>query len=249
MTEKRLNKTALNAAIAAMDNFAGYDTPTTLAEDCVRAYVDALPADEHTALVAALEDAATALSMATSPETPFRDAFPTCLAAWLKAKQALAALSAEGEKDAPRDELSTLRAKLAEAERALEPFSEVAGEYFARNYDDSSVIATLYSREDDGSGGSLTITFAHLRKARTALSSIRGEDAPKDDGWIEWKGGECPVSGSTEVEIKTVIDDKNGLTPTVWDREGSDEAGWFDRQGWWGGGNRVTIIAYRVVKP
>jgi hypothetical protein len=38
-----LDPKGLAAAIKAMDCFASYDTPTTLAEDCIRAYLEATP--------------------------------------------------------------------------------------------------------------------------------------------------------------------------------------------------------------
>lgn len=41
-----LHAEALAAAIEAMDSFASYDTPTTLAEDCIRAYLSALPSGQ-----------------------------------------------------------------------------------------------------------------------------------------------------------------------------------------------------------
>lgn len=61
--------------------------------------------------------------------------------------------------------------------------------------------------------------------------------------WIEWAGGECPVSADTHVQIKAMVDD------SLYDRRGvSDLAGWFDKLGWWVGTDHVRIIAYRVRK-
>lgn len=63
----------------------------------------------------------------------------------------------------------------------------------------------------------------------------------ENDGWIEWAGGECPVSGEKLVEIKM----RNGGT------DGPRKAGNLS----WHNGNTVRdemgcdIIAYRVVKP
>jgi len=37
---------------------------------------------------------------------------------------------------------------------------------------------------------------------RRALSTEGEKDAPKDDGWIEWKGGKCPVDQLAEVMVK-----------------------------------------------
>ena len=94
------------------------------------------------------------------------------------------------------------------------------------------------------------LPICHARaEVRAALSAEGEKDAPKDDAWIEWKGGECPVPGDTMVEIKAIIDDKDGTKPSTYEREGADQASWFDCFDWWTGGNRVTITAYRVVKP
>lgn len=38
----KLDRKALDAAAAKICDFASYDTPTTLAEDCIRAYLDAI---------------------------------------------------------------------------------------------------------------------------------------------------------------------------------------------------------------
>lgn len=70
--------------------------------------------------------------------------------------------------------------------------------------------------------------------------------APSNDGWIEWKGGECPVPKGTLVDIKT----QDGEISTLLH---AGEASW--RNGsigskcavYWGLGNgTATIIAYRL---
>lgn len=43
---------------------------------------------------------------------------------------------------------------------------------------------------------------AILEEVNRALSAEGEKDAPKDDGWIEWKGGECPVDAKATVDIK-----------------------------------------------
>lgn len=65
-------------------------------------------------------------------------------------------------------EIARLRAALAEKDKALEPFSDAAGEYFARNYNNSDVIATLLERKDDKLSRAVQITFSHLVAARRA---------------------------------------------------------------------------------
>lgn len=60
------------------------------------------------------------------------------------------------------------------------------------------------------------------------------EQRPSNDGWIQWNGGECPVSGKTIVEVK--LEDGDHVTGSAdcfeWNR---DE-------------NMLDIIAYRVIK-
>lgn len=58
------------------------------------------------------------------------------------------------------------------------------------------------------------------------------------DGWIEWKGGECPVEPDAVVEVRM----RDGRTATF-DDGAVDEF-------WWGNdGCSVDILAYRIVKP
>ena len=58
------------------------------------------------------------------------------------------------------------------------------------------------------------------------------------DGWIEWKGGECPVGDFDEVQVKYKVDDGSGMEGCEaqelhWHHEDAD----FD------------IVAYRLHKP
>jgi hypothetical protein len=64
-----------------------------------------------------------------------------------------------------------------------------------------------------------------------------GFDAPDNDGWIEWKGGKCPVGPDVTVEIKTDNDARVYSRP----------AGKL-RWAWVHGGSVDDIIKYRVVK-
>lgn len=63
-------------------------------------------------------------------------------------------------------------------------------------------------------------------------------DGPKNDGWLEWRGGECPVPARTEVEVRF----RNGETrrscrPTDrnWGYIGRPSSDW-------------DIVAYRIVE-
>lgn len=60
--------------------------------------------------------------------------------------------------------------------------------------------------------------------------------------WIEWAGGPCPVAPDALVEIKLRHGDGE-----IWEREGAEEAGWFDSVGWWDGTAKYNrIISYRL---
>ena len=58
--------------------------------------------------------------------------------------------------------------------------------------------------------------------------------APDDDGWIEWKGGECPVEDDAVIDIRFRDGNEERGVDADWDWEHS------------GGGD---IIAYRLHKP
>jgi len=67
-----------------------------------------------------------------------------------------------------------------------------------------------------------------------------------DQSWIEWTGGECPVSVETEVEIKLRCGDTNGCQPAgLW---ASGFCDWWKHEPSIGAGHRNDIIAYRVVQ-
>ena len=56
------------------------------------------------------------------------------------------------------------------------------------------------------------------------------KDAPKDDGWIEWKGGKCPVPDETYVRVK-------GASGLSYKPAPAGSLSW------------EYVKAYRVVKP
>lgn len=56
------------------------------------------------------------------------------------------------------------------------------------------------------------------------------------DGWIEWKGGECPVHPDTVVDIEFRDGDQAALA----------RASWWD---WPHEGNDSDITRYRIVRP
>ncbi len=73
----------------------------------------------------------------------------------------------------------------------------------------------------------------HLEAYRIALRVLEQQEKG-DDGWIEWKGGECPVDIGVLVEFEMRDGDKNTALSTIldWSHElRSDD-----------------IIAYRVIE-
>ncbi len=60
-----------------------------------------------------------------------------------------------------------LAAALIKAEEALAPFSEMAGEMFASNWNDDGVAVSFITKN-----GPLRLTFKEFRKAHAALSEI-----------------------------------------------------------------------------
>ena len=61
---------------------------------------------------------------------------------------------------------------------------------------------------------------------------------PADDGWIEWRGGECPVGGDSLVNVKYEGggEDMESKPAKIYD--------WSNNKNYC-----YPIIAYRVVKP
>lgn len=79
-----------------------------------------------------------------------------------------------------------------------------------------------------------------LRAAYPILRAAWETSQPEDDGWIDWAGGECPVSPNTWVEVKFR---EGGRT---WDGEAWTWIWLHDGRG--GRDPDYDIVAYRVVK-
>ena len=62
------------------------------------------------------------------------------------------------------------RRELAKARNALEPFAKAAGSYFAQNYNDGDIVATLFAKGNKAPKAVVKITFGDLRRARAALA-------------------------------------------------------------------------------
>ena len=65
-------------------------------------------------------------------------------------------------------DLLAARALLEQAEAVLEPFSEMAGEMFARNWNKDSVAISFV-----GVDGTIRLTFAEFMGARSTLAALR----------------------------------------------------------------------------
>ncbi len=90
-----------------------------------------------------------------------------------------------------------------------------------------------------------TARFAReAAKAIRALTPPPAEPAQHDDGWIEWKGGECPVPVGTLVEVRFRSGEVHvGEAGASLDWAHADVAnGGGALSGW-------DVIAYRIVKP
>ena len=97
---------------------------------------------------------------------------------------------------------------------------------------DALKMATLQNQLD------MLMTGEELRKCESAIAKAEAALAAlqsSDDVWIPWAGGDCPVAGEVIVAVK----DKNG------DIDNYGKARLYD---WYHTGNRLDIIAYRVVK-
>lgn len=95
---------------------------------------------------------------------------------------------------------------------------------------------------DNAAGGEFALSEgdfdSEVEDGIRRYAPLDAESAQPDDGWIEWKGGECPVEPDAVVEVRM----RDGRTATFDD-------GTVD-EFWWGNdGCSVDIIAYRIVKP
>ena len=77
--------------------------------------------------------------------------------------------SAEAEANARLIAMApNLAAALIEAEKALAPFDEMAGEMFARNWNDDGVAISFITQN-----GPLRLTFKEFRAVRAAMTEIK----------------------------------------------------------------------------
>lgn len=88
--------------------------------------------------------------------------------------------------------------------------------------------------EDDGENASEDYFPTHWQY-------LSAQPAPKDDGWIEWEGGECPVDVDGKKPVEVRVQEKSGSI-----RE-SLVSLWANNCRWEHHPNGVNIIAYRLV--
>ena len=90
----------------------------------------------------------------------------------------------------------------------------------------------------------LLVIQPELKNARAAIAkaeAILADPQPADDGWIPWKGGECPVAHGTVVDVRY----RDG-----WEGDGlASKWRWHHATQESSDVKEVDIIAYRVVKP
>lgn len=112
----------------------------------------------------------------------------------------------------------------------------------ARWHDEQARLFTSAGGRWDGAHTSALLTAAadHRQHAAAirALTPPPAEPAQPDDGWIEWKGGECPVPKSVPSPVQVRF------------RDGFER--WTDVPRtlcWIDTGEPNDVVAYRIVKP
>ena len=152
-------------------------------------------------------------------------------------ERARAALSAEGEKDAPKDDEPRKWPVPGDKMRFLGKNGYDRQLAHAKSVLEVGQILTVKSCDVGEWNHSIRFEeydypFNGVMFERVNPGSCR---APKDDGWIEWKGGECPVRPDQRVDV----------------RLRSGQECFNDTPDWnWGAcAHGGDIIAYRVVKP
>ena len=131
-----------------------------------------------------------------------------------------------------------------------------AGQRGAKNYERDlreaidSIERALQMAVEDGNGDMATLCnklksceqrgWPYLPDAGDALEAqaavMRERERGADDGWVEWGGGECPVSAGQTVEVEQM----SGRRESAILRK--------PRFGWEHQGLPTDIIAYRVLK-
>lgn len=102
-----------------------------------------------------------------------------------------------------------------------------------------SLIAALIARIDEKQRDLTGMTDLVIELEDRLASLEKASQLTQDGGWIEWRGGECPVGARTEVEVKL----RNG--DQFVDVAGVGGSYALD----WRHGDDHDIVAYRVLPP
>ncbi|QDB73886.1 hypothetical protein KE336_gp47 [Aeromonas phage 4_D05] len=94
--------------------------------------------------------------------------------------------------------------------------------------------AKYWWREALGEWFSVNKINNHHQAALSRAEYFHLYPAPDADGWIEWKGGACPVDGDSVIDVKLSDGDELFGVDADWD---------------WQHGAGCNIIAYRLHKP
>lgn len=71
-------------------------------------------------------------------------------------------------------------------------------------------------------------------------AALKPTEAPVEDGWIEWNGGECPVDPQTEVYWRRRFEAGKPAADMENEFKAAGDLRWTHR------GSRTDIIAYRL---
>lgn len=140
--------------------------------------------------------------------------------------------------------MKTLETLEQDAKQARDDMREVM-------LDEFGIGATLSDRILSQIIRAVQSNIAHNDAKREISGDGSGESLPEvskedrdSDGWIEWKGGDCPVKSSETVEVKfrlqTIKNDIDLAGVYRWHH--ADKSGLID------GDPQCDIIAYRIVK-
>ena len=120
------------------------------------------------------------------------------------------------------------RVEVSDAERL---YREIVGAY---HYSGQSISREL-DKDDLAAIAILEKALADAKdNATVRFETVSGAMAYLNDGWIEWRGGDCPVAPDTRVEVKFrdgIMDDEENADFWTWPHYGHGR----------------NIIAYRVL--
>lgn len=81
---------------------------------------------------------------------------------------------------------------------------------------------------------------SHIGTERPLKEPVSAENAQAGDGWIEWKGGDCPVDSEVNIEVRY----SGACSYPHWIPQGSKAKEFTWSHGW----GLSDITAYRIVQ-